>query len=247
MKSLFIITGSSKGIGKALVEMLSLNSENQVIGISRSEVKSKSSTFKNIPLDLNNFDLIRQSFDEIFVEGGFDKIVLINNAGWIGQIEHFGKLKSKNIRDIFNINTIAPALLMNEFVHRYADLKNSDRIVVNITSGAATKAIDGWSGYSASKAALNMMTETAQREAEINKTGIKFYALAPGVVDTDMQSDIRASSKDSFTSLQKFLDLKKNSQLNTASEVVEKILFLIENPNLFSEVIQDVRDSSFDK
>ncbi|MCH7398935.1 SDR family NAD(P)-dependent oxidoreductase [Belliella sp. DSM 107340] len=247
MKSLFIITGTSKGIGKALVELLSINSENQIIGISRSEVKSKSSNFKNIPLDLNNFDMVRQSFDEIFTEGDFDRYVLINNAGWIGQIEHFGKLKSKNIRDIFNINTIAPALLMNEFVHKYSDLKNAERMVVNITSGAAKKAIDGWSGYSASKAALNMMTQTAQREAEINKTGIKFYALAPGVVDTEMQSAIRASSEKSFTSLPNFLDLKKNGQLNTAIDVAEKILFLIENHSKFPEVIQDVRDSVFEK
>ena len=247
MKSLFIITGTSKGIGKALVELLSTNSENKIIGISRSEVESKSPNFNNIPLDLNNFDLIRQSFDEIFVEGDFDRFVLINNAGWIGQIEHFGKLKSKNIRDIFNVNTIAPALLMNEFVNKYSDLKNAERMVVNITSGAAKKAIDGWSGYSASKAALNMMTETAQREAEINKTGIKFYALAPGVVDTEMQSAIRASSEESFTSLPNFLDLKKSGQLNTASDVAEKVFFLIENHSKFPEVIQDVRDSAFEE
>ncbi|MFD2037105.1 SDR family NAD(P)-dependent oxidoreductase [Belliella marina] len=247
MKSLFIITGASKGIGKALAEKLASNPDNEVIGISRSEVKSQYANLKGISLDLSNFDLIRQSFEVIFLDGDFERIVLINNAGWIGQIDHFGNLKSKSIRDIFNINTIAPALLINEFVNKYSGLKDKERIVVNISSGAAKKAIDGWSGYSASKAALNMMTATAQKEAELNKTGIKFYALSPGVVDTDMQSAIRASSEESFSSLSKFKDLKEKNQLNTAAEVAEKILYLIQNPNLFTEVLQDVREFTSEK
>ncbi len=242
MQSLYIITGSSKGIGKALVEQLSQDSENQIIGISRSEVVSDKPNVQNISLDLGNFNLIRQSFDGIFPEGDYQRIVLINNAGWIGQIDYFGNLKAKNIQDIFNINTIAPALLMNEFVHRFAEYKQTERLVINISSGAARKGIDGWSGYSASKAALNMMSEAAQEEAKKTDSGIKFYALSPGVVDTAMQEDIRSAPEKGFSLLGKFKGLKVDNALSSPDAAAEKIIYLIQNNADFEGVLQDVRE-----
>jgi benzil reductase ((S)-benzoin forming) len=168
--------------------------------------------------------------------------VLINNAGVIGEIAHLGKSSNQSIRQIFAINTIAPAILMNAFVKKYAQSKEAEKIVVNISSGAATKAIDGWSGYSASKAALNMLTQTAQVESDLKQSGIRFFAVAPGVVDTDMQQEIRNASTHDFSSLPKFIGLKENSQLSSPEYAAEKIMYLIENEEKFKEVIQDVRN-----
>ncbi|ERM83162.1 hypothetical protein P872_17605 [Rhodonellum psychrophilum GCM71 = DSM 17998] len=240
--NLYIITGSSKGIGKALVEMLSQDKKNQIIGISRSEMKMDSPNYHPIVLDLGNLEVLGDRWDEFFPAGTFEKIIMINNAGWIGQVDHFGKLDPKNILDIFNINTLAPALLMNEFIKRYGGSKEAERIVVNISSGAAKKPVDGWSGYCASKAALNMLTEIAQKEALIQSSGILFFALSPGVVDTKMQEDIRSAPLEGFTSLPKFQGLKANKELSTPKQTAEKIMFLIENPSKFGEVLQDVRD-----
>lgn len=242
MKSLFIITGASKGIGKALVDQLSKNSENHIIGISRSDVKAEKSNIQQLSLDLGDFDAINKNFEQIFPSGDFERIVLINNAGWIGQIDYFGKLEAKNIQAIYNINTIAPALLMNEFVRKYSDSKNSERTVINISSGAAKKGIDGWSGYSSSKAALNMMTEAAQEEAKKSNSKMKFFALSPGVVDTNMQEDIRSASEDGFSLLGKFKGLKADNALSSPEEAAEKIIFLIENRDQFERVLQDVRE-----
>jgi benzil reductase ((S)-benzoin forming) len=240
--SLYIITGSSKGIGKALVEMLIQDETKHIIGISRSASKTDAPNHHHIPLDLGNIEALVKSMGAIFPGGNFDQIVLINNAAWIGQVDHFGKLEPKSIQDIFNINTLAPALLMNEFVKRYSDSKSSERIVVNISSGAAKKPVDGWSGYCASKAALNMLTETAQKEAFLQSSGIRFFALSPGVVDTKMQEDIRSASQEGFSSLPKFQGLKEKNELSSPEFTAEKILFLIDNPSKFEEVLQDVRD-----
>jgi benzil reductase ((S)-benzoin forming) len=242
MKSLFIITGASKGIGKALVDQLSQNSSNQIIGISRSAVGSKKSNIQHLILDLGDFDTLISHFEKIFLTGDFARIILINNAGWIGQIDHFGKLEAKNIQAIHHINTIAPALLMNEFVRSYQHDEKAERIVINISSGAAKKGIDGWSGYSSSKAALNMMTEAAQEEALLTNTKIKFFALSPGVVDTNMQADIRAAPKDGFSLLEKFIKLKKDNALSSPQEAAQKIIYLIENKAQFKGVLQDVRE-----
>lgn len=240
--SLYIITGSSKGIGKALVEMLIQDETKHIIGISRSESKINAPNYHLIPLDLGNMEELLKRMGDIFPKGDFDRIVLINNAGWIGQVDHFGKLKSESIQEIFNINTLAPALLMNEFVKRYSDSKSYERIVINISSGAAKKPVDGWSGYCASKAALNMLTETAQKEDFLQSSGIRFFALSPGVVDTKMQEDIRSAPQEGFSSLPKFQGLKDKNELSSPKFTAEKILFLLENTARFEDVLQDVRD-----
>ncbi len=239
--NLYIITGSSKGIGDALVRQLLRDRSNEVIGISRTVEDRNNPHFKQIRLDLSNFENLIENTDEIFPFKNYQKIVLINNAGWIGQIDHLGELDDKNIQKIFEVNTIAPAILMNVFIKKYLALNQSDRIVVNISSGAAKKALDGWSCYSSTKAALNMMTEAAQVEAEMNKSGIRFFAVAPGVVDTEMQSDIRSAKESSFSALKKFKDLKENNELLSPSKAAEKILYLIQNADKFSGVLQDIR------
>lgn len=241
MKSLYIITGSSKGIGLALLKSLERDKNNFIVGIARSESKEQNENVRNLSLDLGNFDLLRQSFDQIFPEGAFENLVLINNAGWIGQIDHLGNLKAKSIRDIFNINTIAPAMLMNEFISRYVE-SSGNKTIINISSGAARKAVDGWSGYSSSKAALNMISEVAQEEADLDNTGIKVFAVAPGVVDTEMQSNIRSAPESGFSKLEKFKGLKSENALSSAAEAAEKILYLIKNRDQFKGVLQDVRE-----
>lgn len=239
--SLFIITGTSKGIGKALVRLVLQENQNKVIGISRSKSELIHPNYLHLAFDLGKIGGIENKLNEIFPKGDFDRVVLINNAGWVGEIAHFGNLASKGISQVFEINTIAPALLMNGFVKKYSELHAAKKIVVNISSGAAIKAIDGWSGYSASKAALNMLTQVAQVESDLNQSGIRFFAVAPGVVDTDMQQEIRNASTDNFSSLPKFIGLKENSQLSSPEYAAEKIMYLIENEEKFKEVIQDVR------
>lgn len=240
--SLFIITGASKGIGKALVRQLLLENHNRIIGIARTLSEFSHPNYRHIAFDLTDLEGLQNRLDEIFPEGDFKRVVLINNAGWIGEIAHLGKLSSRSISKIFEVNIIAPFLLMNAFVKKYSSLKDAKKVVVNISSGAATKAIDGWSGYSASKAALNMLTQTAQNESDIDQNGIRFFAVAPGVVDTEMQQEIRRASLDNFSSLSKFIGLKENRKLMNPEFVAEKIIYLIENEEKFEGVILDVRN-----
>ncbi|EOZ95863.1 hypothetical protein A33Q_3225 [Indibacter alkaliphilus LW1] len=241
MKSLYIITGSSKGIGKALVDALLEDPVNEVIGIARSEQVLDKGNFTPLNFDLSDFDLLDENLFRIFPEAEYSKIVLINNAGWIGPIRHVGKLKLEEIKMLFDLNVVVPMFLMDAFVKYYASA-NAEKTVVNISSGAAKKAIDGWAGYSSSKAALNMMTEAAQVEADLDGTGIRYFAVAPGVVDTDMQGDIRGASEKEFSKLDKFEKLKSDNQLSSPQEAAEKIIFLINHRDKFEGVLQDVRE-----
>ena len=212
MEKIACITGASSGIGRETALILAENGYKLILcgrRKDRLEALQKEILVNSIILifDVRDLGQVQSSFASLSDEWkNID--VLINNAGWIGQIDYFGKLEAQNIQAIHNINTIAPALLMNEFVRKYHDSKNTECTVINISSGAAKKGIDGWSGYSSSKAALNMMTEAAQEEANKSNSKIKFFALSPGVVDTNMQEDIRSAPENGFSLLGKFKGLK---------------------------------------
>jgi len=239
-KSLYIVTGSSKGLGKGLVQALVKNDHHQIIGISRSGLDLQQENYTDLLIDLSETDSLIGQLDTIFPSQDFEKIVLINNAGWIGEIGHLGRLDPNGIADLHAINVIAPAVLMNAYINKY--LKHpAEKMVINISSGAAEKNIDGWSGYGSSKAALNRMTEIAQEESKLNDYGIKYYALSPGIIDSPMQESIRSASPEDFSNVETFRNYKNSQQLSSPEEVADKIIYLIEHTKDFEGVLQDVR------
>lgn len=239
-RNCYIITGASKGLGKSLSDLLKANKDNLVIGIARTPLES-GGNFTGIRLDLGNSEGLIDKMDEMLPDGPFKKVVLVNNAGWIGEIAHSGYLDPKSIMDIYQINVIAPALLMNAFMKKY-DHHPGEKMIINISSGAANKVTDGWSGYSSSKAALNQMTAVAQQESDLKNRGFRLFALSPGIIDTPMQETIRSAPEESFSSLSKFKSFKSEGALSTPEAIAKKVAYLIANHQEFTGVLQDVRN-----
>ena len=239
-KRLVVVTGSSKGLGKALVTRLLEDETLHVIGISR-QVEPNRDRYTPLSIDLADTRILVHELGKIFPSGNYDELTLINNAGWIGEIAPFGKLDPGGILDIHRVNVVAPAILMNAFAARYRDY-SSKKTVINISSGAAVKAVDGWSGYCASKAALNQMTLVAQKEADLHQLGIRYIALSPGIIDTPMQENIRSASLENFSQLKKFQGLKTESQLSTPAETAAKVIFLLNHLDTMPGVLLDVRE-----
>ncbi|GGF41948.1 SDR family NAD(P)-dependent oxidoreductase [Echinicola rosea] len=239
MKNLYILTGCSKGLGKTLLEVLLADKENMVVGISRSPME-ETGNFKHHSLDLAHSEELSGKLAAVFPEGDFEKAVLINNAGWIGEIAPIGRLDPTGIATIHAVNVVAPAILMNAFVHTFGG-RSLKKTVVNISSGAAEKNMDGWSGYSSSKAALNRLTFVAQEESDLKGYGIRYFALSPGIVDTPMQADIRAAKEEDFSNLSKFKSFKENQELTSPDAVAQKVMYLLDHEGDFGDVLQDVR------
>jgi benzil reductase ((S)-benzoin forming) len=94
--------------------------------------------------------------------------------------------------------------------------------LVNITSGAASKPYPGWGPYCAAKAAVDHLTRVvALEEAD---AGLRALAVAPGVVDTDMQAAIRATPADRFPPVQRFVDLHATGAFNSPAWVADHIV-----------------------
>ena len=232
----YFITGTSKGIGKALSEALLKNDNSFVFGISRN-VTIKHERYHHQPLDLSDITALRNNLHKVFLPlNKPEKVILVNNAGVLGEIGYIGSQTTDNFEFVFDVNVISPALLMNTFLSAYHE-HNCPKIIVNITSGAGKRPMDGWSAYCASKAALDMLSLTCQKEQDLLKTGVKVFSVAPGVVDTPMQAHVREAEAEQFSELERFKSLKEKNQLSKPEVVGEKIAAFIRNASDYQEVL----------
>ena len=190
----FFVTGSSKGLGKALTELL-LASNNFVYGFARtSNIQHKN--YVHTSLDFNDLNKVKEyKFPRLEI---VDKVVLVNNAGMIGDIKRIGKINSESIPNTYNINLISPTILMNSFIDAYRTVE-TEKLILNISSGAGRSPIDGWSIYCSSKAGLDMFSQVLKEEIRIDGGNIEILSLSPGLIDSDMQQEIRNSSDKEFS------------------------------------------------
>jgi benzil reductase ((S)-benzoin forming) len=237
----FIITGTSRGIGKALAENILKGKENSVTGISRNQSLSHPN-YKHLSIDLSDITTLKRFLADIFPKcDKADKIVLINNAGIVGQVGKVGNIEDENIERVFNVNLISPAILTNEFIKKYKDL-SIQKVIINISSGAGKRPVDGWSSYCSSKAGLDMFSLVIDEEQKLNGYNFKIFSVSPGIVDTDMQTQIRKVSVEDFSEVEKFQSYKEKGNLKEAAKVAEKLLYLLDHPNDFHDVLNSVRD-----
>lgn len=225
MEQILIITGGSKGIGRGIIEAY-LAKGVRVFSIARSldaELSAKGVT--QISFDLTKTEQLEQQLGAIFELLNVDEIVkitLVNNAGTLGEIAPLEKLEAEVIEQVFKLNTVVPYICSAAFVRLTREI-SAEKSVLNISSGAALKPYFGWSTYCGSKAALNMLTQNLALEQQDLTNGVKVLAIAPGVVDTDMQAQIRKSDKDDFKEVERFVALKADGGLNNAAAVGESI------------------------
>jgi benzil reductase ((S)-benzoin forming) len=238
----YFITGASKGIGKAIAEELLKDKDNFVIGVSRSST-IQHKNYRHQPLDFSDIPAVEHNLQKVFIPyPDAEKLVLINNAGVIGDIGYVGEgMPNERFEFVFDVNVVVPAMLMNTFLQVY-QARQVPKVVVNISSGAGQYPVDGWASYCASKAAIDMLSLTVQKEQEIRGTGVRVYSMSPGVVDTAMQEHIRESDAAKFSSVEKFIEYKAKGELVSPEEVGQKIVSFLDRVEEYNDVIVTVRD-----
>lgn len=240
----YYITGTSRGIGKALAKDLLEDPSNHVIGISR-QCSIKHPNYRHFYLDLTDIKAIADFKFELHTDA--KKIHLINNAGTIGFIKPVGNLKADTIIKNYTVNLIAPSVLTNAFIDRY-ETSNAEKVIVNISSGAGKNPIDGWATYCASKAGIDMFSRVVDAEQKIKQSkesthkGFKIFSIAPGIVNTAMQQEIRDAERDNFSRLSDFIAYKENNQLVQPEFVSKKYINILANINNIKEVLSSIKD-----
>ena len=236
----YFITGTGRGIGRALAEHLLQNENNFVYGLSRSNEISHEN-FHHIQIDLNKVNEVKNyEFPEV---KNSESIILINNAASSGEVKHLGKRDQDLIISDYNVNIISPSLIMNSFLKSYQN-ENCKRVILNVSSGAGKRAIESWSIYCSSKSALEMISEVTALEQKLKHSDnpVHIFAVGPGVVDTKMQDELRKVNPDDFSMVGQFIEFKEKGELADPKDIAIKLTQIIADPDKFDKVSFSVKD-----
>jgi len=190
-----LITGGGRGIGAAAAELLAQAGASLVLTArSEEEIDTVAKRIRKnggkaiaVPCDVSDFGQIEEVMDAALTQ--FDRMdILVNNAGLIWPLEEVAESDPDEWAYNIHVNLVGPYNLARHALPLMID-QGYGRIL-NITSGAANAAIIGASAYSAAKAGLDAFTRTLA--AEVAGTGVMVNGLNPGMVDTEMQADVRS-------------------------------------------------------
>lgn len=248
MKSINIITGASKGLGKSLAINLSNYNTNCIL-IARNKLELQEVASECIKLgsetkvlcaDFSSINEIEDLVEQLKINLPRDtaKITLYNNASTIQPISKINSIKPKDFDNLFRINLTA-AFALAAAVSSIVIENNIEGFIVNISSGVSKKAIEGWSAYCASKAGLNMLTNSLVAEAKAFGNSINAVSINPGALDTDMQLDIRLATSHDLPITEKFITMHNDGLLNDVDDVAKKIIELVNSKNFPSDEFID--------
>ena len=241
---LAIITGGSRGLGKSLVHNF-CDQGFFVISIARGPIDYKhKNLLYHFREDLTGPSAINNLFvqiDPIVSENQYQEIILINNAGILGDIKKVENSTMNSISKTIQTNLSVPMVMSSSFLLLLKNKIDVNYRIVNISSGASKSPYYGWSAYCSSKAALEMFSKVLAKE-EINNKKFKSICIKPGVVDTDMQSKIRNSSKEDFKDVERFIELKNNDELYSPDFSAKKIFEICQKDDYLSGASIDIRD-----
>ena len=238
---LYIVSGASRGLGRALVSHLATDANARVLGLSRAGVRGVA-VWRDVRVDLGTADgqdaAVTAMRDALGAEP-WARAILINNAAIIDPIGVVGALDLVQVRMSAMINVAAPIVLMSAFVAALD--RATPGSVINISSGAGRRPIAGSGVYCATKAAIDMVSKAAVLELEQKRRSIVVTSLAPGIFETDMQVTARSKSEDEFPSVGTFVGFKTQNLLQTPAEVAAKII-TVEKSGRMPAGIADLRE-----
>jgi NAD(P)-dependent dehydrogenase (short-subunit alcohol dehydrogenase family) len=221
MSGFWLISGASRGLGAALARAAFARGD-RVLGLARG-VSAAGETMR---WDLSRLDGLAEALVPRLQAACASapppaQWVLVNNAGLLGPIG--AGYAAADIQQLLQVNLAAPMLLARCFIDTLAAV-DARKLVINISSGAATRVIRGWSLYSASKAGLEHFGRCLAAEQAAAEHPVDVLNLSPGVIDTDMQSQIRAAGPAGFPDHAQFVDLHARHALASADAVADAIL-----------------------
>ena len=191
-----VITGASRGIGAAAARelarqgvsvILAARSQDQCEALA-GEIRAAGGKAEALGCNVTRFTDVEAAVARC--AEAFGRVdILVNNAGVIEPIAHLGDSDPAAWDAVVDINLKGVYHGLRAALPRMAAA--GDGVVINISSGAATGALEGWSHYCATKAAVLSLTRCADKEYRAR--GVKVVGLSPGTVATDMQVAIRES------------------------------------------------------
>ena len=246
---LYILTGASRGMGLAMAQQL-LKPGNVLLCISRNVNPDLATAAQKADVPLAQWtqdladgagasDRLREWLNSQN-PADFASVSLINNAGVIPPIVPLRESNPADLALALRVGLEAPMALSAAFLggtHSWP----VPRKVLNISSGLGRYPMASQAGYCAAKAGMDHFTRCLALDEALHANGAKVCALAPGVIDTDMQVQLRGAAGEAFPDQSKFLQLKAQGQLSSPESAAENVLRFLASPDFGREPVADVR------
>jgi NAD(P)-dependent dehydrogenase (short-subunit alcohol dehydrogenase family) len=218
-----VITGASRGLGRGMAqEMAKLGCHLGLCARSDSAIEGVEAV--TAQADVTDEAAVA-SFADSVIEA-YGRIDLwINNAGVLEPIKFLRDLSTDELMAHLAIN-IGGVVNGTKVFAAHLNEQRRDGVLINISSGAALKGYAAWGAYCAGKAAVDRLSECADLEEE----HMRAYAVAPGVVDTDMQRTIRSKTPEEFPMVEKFHQLVRDDAFNSPAFVARSLLNIAFDP-----------------
>ena len=251
LPQLSFITGSSRGLGAAIAAQR-LREGHQVVGISRQASPELAALASARGLQLTQWTLdladpvaaAQQLASWLVQQDGkaFASATLINNAGVVTEPGPLADTPLVEASQGMRVGLEAAVLLSAAFLHATAQW-TVPRKVLNISSGLGRRAMAGSAVYCAAKAGMDHYTRAVALEQSSLPNGARIVSLAPGVIDTDMQVQLRGADPRRFPERDRFMQFKSLGQLDSPATAAGKVLAYLDRPDFGQSPVADVREA----
>lgn len=173
--------------------------------------------------------------------GALASVTLINNAGLLPRIAPLPEISSADLVQAMRVDLEAPMLLTGAFLAATAGWA-CPRKVLNISSGLGRRAMAAQAAYCAAKAGMDHFSRCVALEEATRPNGARICSLAPGVIDTDMQVQLRGAEASAFPDIGNFIGLKDKGLLSTPDDAAARVLGWLAREDFGANPVADVRD-----
>ena len=249
---LFVVTGASRGMGAALAEQLLGDAGHTVLCIARrgndalAAIAAQSgATCEQWQADLAEPIVVAarlQAWLAARDADAFAQATLVNNAASLTRIGALENCSDEELSSALRVGLEAPLLLTAAFLRATARW-SGERRVLNISSGLGRRPMAGQATYCATKAGMDHLSRAVALDQALVANGAKIVSLAPGVIDTDMQVQLRSSDGRGFPEQPVFLKLKEAGQLSSSHDAAARLVAYLARADFGATPVADVRDA----
>lgn len=239
-----IVTGASRGLGLAMARQR-LEAGHRVLTLSRKAPPLQHERLESWCADLADAAPVAARLAGWLAAidpAGVESIALVNNAGVVSQLAPLGDVAAEDLANALRVGLEAPALLAGAFLRATAGWGLPRRLLF-ISSGLGRRAMAGSASYCAAKAGLDHLARAVALEEAARPGGARVVSLAPGIIDTDMQAQLRGADPAKFADRATFAAFKSEGRLDSPEAAAQKVLAYLDRADFGHEPVADVRSA----
>lgn len=250
--TLVIITGASRGLGHAMAAQY-LDDGADVVGLSRGLSTALHGTppgkLQQWTVDLADPLPLAERLGAWLADLGREaagalpaRVRLIHNAAALSEPGDVGDADPAELAKSLRIGLEAPVALTAAFLRATTGWTTADRRVLFISSGLGRRAMAGSAAYCAQKAGLDHFARALALEEQAHAHGARVASVAPGIIDTDMQKQLRGADPTRFAAQGTFAGFHDSGALDSPAAAAGKVIALLERDDYGSNPVTDVRE-----